>query len=120
MFRRKRDISDLHQPLEDERNPMTAESTEAEFPFPNSCQTTYFNGFSMMVGTGDVVIALQLNGRPTHVLNTSYTVAKTLAVSLTRAIDELERKTKTTIMTTKDVENAITTETETEIDQNSP
>ena len=116
MSRRKRDISDLYQPLEDECNPMTTESTEAELPFPNSCQTAYFNGFSMMVGTGDVVIALQLNGRPTLVLNTSYTVAKTLAESLAGAIDQLERKTKTTIMTTRDVADAITTE----VDQSSP
>jgi hypothetical protein len=95
---------------------MTEDHEQAQSLFPANCPTTYFNGFAIMVGTGDVVIALQLNGRPTQVMNTSYTVAKTLAESLTKAIDELERKTNTIIMTTKNVGDAITTE----IDQNSP
>lgn len=75
---------------------------------PDPLQTTYFNGFSMAIGLGDVVIALQLNGRPTLVLNTSYTVAKTMAEGLESIIGELENKTGTTIMTTQVVAAALT------------
>lgn len=74
---------------------------------PDNCQTTYFNGFSMAVGAGDVVIALQLNGKPTLVLNTSYTVAKTLGEALTTIISQLEQKTGTKIMTTDVVTSAL-------------
>lgn len=74
---------------------------------PESCQAVYFNGFSMAIGTGDVLIALQLNGKPNLVLNTSYTMAKTLAESLIDGIKDLEGKTNTTIMTVRDVTTAV-------------
>lgn len=80
-------------------------------PFQAPCQASYFNGFAMAVGTGDIAIALQLNGEPTIVLNTSYTVAKTMAQGLNKLISELERKTGTTIMTTEDIAPHLTSGT---------
>lgn len=91
--------------MEDPQEPLPSE----EFPpIPISCESVYFNGYSLAVGAGDVVIALQLNGRPRLVLNTSYTVAKTLAEGLASSISQLEGMTGTTIMTTQDVISAIT------------
>ena len=75
-------------------------------PFPEECPTIYFNGFAIGLGTGDIVISLQLNGKSSHVLNASYTVAKTLAERLTKAIGELEQKTGNTIMTVQNITDA--------------
>ncbi len=87
---------------------MASEPKHEEPVSPENIQAAYFNGFSMTIGLGDVVIALQLNGRPTLVLNTSYTVAKTMAEGLSKIISELEHKTRTTIMTTQVVAAALT------------
>lgn len=90
-------------------NEIMAQETETpSLIVPDDCQTVYFNGFSMAIGTGDVVIALQLNGKPSMVLNTSYTMAKTLGEGLIKAITELETKTHSTIMTSHMVAAAIT------------
>lgn len=70
---------------------------------PDNAESLYFNGFSLAVGTGDVVISLLKNGKQSLVLNTSYTVAKTLSEALTGAISELEGKTNNKIMTVHDV-----------------
>ncbi|QLH50237.1 MAG: hypothetical protein HWD57_10930 [Candidatus Accumulibacter cognatus] len=67
---------------------------------PDNCSTSYFNGFTMAVGAADVVMTLQLNGRPILTLNTSYTVAKTLSEALKKAVDNLEDATQTSILTT--------------------
>ena len=75
--------------------------------FPYDCPTIYFNGFSIGLGTGDVVIALQLNGKTSFVLNASYTVAKTFSESLTKVIEELEQKTTQNIMTVQKVSEAL-------------
>ncbi len=69
----------------------------------DSIESIYFNGFSLAVGTGDIVISLLKNGKQNLVLNTSYTVAKTLSEALTQAISELEKKTNNKIMTVHDV-----------------
>jgi hypothetical protein len=42
-------------------------------------RTVYFNGFSMGLGTGDLVITLMRNGTAVLTLNCSYTVGKTRA-----------------------------------------
>jgi hypothetical protein len=67
------------------------------------CPKIYFNGFTTSVGAGDVVIALQCNGKPVAVLNASYTLAKTLSVFLANAIGKLEKATGNAIMTTEDI-----------------
>lgn len=67
----------------------------------------YFNGFSVAVGAGDVLISLQHNGKQHLVLNTSYTVAKTLANALTESIGQLEEKTGNKIMTVNEVQQKL-------------
>ena len=86
---------------------MSQDDRHEELLFPDNCPAIYFNGFAMAIATGDVVIALQLNGKPTMVMNTSYTVAKSLAESLSKVIGELEQKTGTTIMTVQTVAASI-------------
>ena len=75
--------------------------------FQTDSQPLYFNGFTVAIGNGDVVIALQLNGKPLRILNTSYTVAKTLSEGLSKTIGKLESKTGTKIMTTEIIAKAM-------------
>jgi hypothetical protein len=65
----------------------------------------YFNGFVSGVGSGDLLLILQRDGKPVARLNTSFTLAKTLAIKLTGLIHNLEGSTGTKIMTTDDVNN---------------
>lgn len=67
----------------------------------------YFNGFSTFMGNSDVVIVLQNNGQPTAVLNTSFTIAKTLVQRLNDTITYLEKSSGNAIMTTDQVDQAI-------------
>jgi len=67
----------------------------------------YFNGFANTVGSGDVLIVLENNGKPVAVLNTSFTVAKTLVAKLNATLQHLETATKNKIMTTDDVQGAL-------------
>ena len=76
----------------------------------DSLPNMYFNGFITSVGSGDILIVLKRHGKPVAVLNTSYTVAKTLAEKLSQAIENLEQKTDTIIMTTEDVTRSLTEE----------
>lgn len=68
-----------------------------------SLPNIYFNGFITSIGSGDILVILKRHNKPVAVLNTSYTVAKTLATKLGGAIENLEKKTGTIIMTTEDV-----------------
>jgi len=83
------------------------ENQEIEQLLSSDCSSAYFNGFSLAIGVGDVLIALQHNGNPHIVLNTSYTVAKTLAKALTEAIEQLEEKTGNIIMTVDQIQNSL-------------
>jgi len=76
-------------------------------PLPDHCPSAYFNGFAMALGAADVIITLQLNGKPTVTLNTSYTVAKTLAEGLAKVVEDLEQATGITILTTHKVVEAL-------------
>ena len=67
----------------------------------------YANGFVTTMGTGDVMVILEHNGRPTGVLNLSYTVAKTLSISLGQTIAKLEEATSHQIMTTQLIEQKL-------------
>jgi hypothetical protein len=69
--------------------------------------STYFNGFTLTVGAGDVALILTLNGKPTRVLNCSFTVSKTLAEILSEAIQGLENASGNTIMTTDNINEAL-------------
>ncbi len=67
----------------------------------------YVNGFASALGTSDIVIALEKNGAPVATLNMSYTVAKTLAVSLSHVVANLEALTSRTMLTTHEMEEAL-------------
>lgn len=71
----------------------------------------YFNGFALNLGTGDIALVLERNGQPAAVLNTSYTVAKTLAEKLNGLVSVLESKTGNTIMSTEDVTKSLSEDT---------
>lgn len=64
----------------------------------------YFNGFSSGLTNGDVYVVGQFHNEPNAVLSMSYTVAKTLAVSLSQIIAAIEERAGREIMTTKDIE----------------
>ena len=66
-----------------------------------------FNSIVTSVGTADVTVVLERNGRPVAVLNASYTAAKTLSVMLGNAIAQLEEVSGHPIMTTTEVEQFI-------------
>lgn len=72
-----------------------------------SLEKIYFNGFIVGIGTGDIMITLEKNGLPITVLNVSYTVAKSLAEKMTEIIQNLEKKTGNTIMTTDDIHSKV-------------
>jgi hypothetical protein len=67
----------------------------------------YANGFSTAIGNGDCTVVLMQNGHPVGLLNLSYTVAKTLSISLGDAISKVEELTGNSIMTTWDIEESI-------------
>ncbi len=71
-------------------------------------QRIYANGFINAVGNGDVVIVLKNNDKPIATLNLSYTVAKTLSKKLGTTISLLEKNTGNSIMTTDQIEKAMT------------
>ncbi|MGE5446245.1 MAG: hypothetical protein ACM3SR_16890 [Ignavibacteriales bacterium] len=62
-----------------------------------------FIGFVTSLGTGDVLIVLERNGRPIALLNTSYTTAKSLVEKLGGLITVLEQKTGNPIMTIDEI-----------------
>lgn len=70
-------------------------------------ETIYFNGFTNALGTSDVIITLQKNGKAITILNASYTVAKTLAMKLSEMISALEDRTGQKILTTTQVEECL-------------
>lgn len=70
-------------------------------------QKIYANGFINAIGNGDIMIVLKNNNQPIALLNLSYTVAKTLYQNLAVTINNLEKKTGNTIMTTDQITKAM-------------
>jgi hypothetical protein len=66
-------------------------------------QTSYFNDFFFAVGIGDAVISLSHNGKQTLVLNASHNIMKTMAQVILESIDEFEKATGSSIMTTHEI-----------------
>ena len=64
----------------------------------------YANNFRSALTTSDVFLILMRDGRPKATLNLSYTVAKSLAKSLSDTIEVLEKATGHSIMTIVDVD----------------
>lgn len=63
----------------------------------------YFNNFINAMGAGDITIVLQQSGHVVGVLNTSFTVAKTLAQKLQELIANLEEASGNRIMTIEEI-----------------
>ncbi len=70
----------------------------------------YSNGFSCMLGLGDIAVLFKIAQQPTAVVNLSYTTAKTLAVKLNELVSYLESKSDHTIMTTDEIKVYLTKE----------
>ena len=67
----------------------------------------YFNGFATRLSNGDIAVALERNGKAAGMLNMSYTVAKTLSISLSQAIAQLEELSGRDMLTTTEIENMV-------------
>lgn len=72
----------------------------------DSIPSIYANGFVNATGTGDVLVVLERNGRPTAKLNLSYTVAKSLAIQLLHAISQFEEIVQRPMLTTEEIRKA--------------
>lgn len=64
----------------------------------------YANGFSAGLGNADVVLVLQLQGKPIAVLNISYTLAKTLAQKIGGIVASFEQSIGQELVTTDKVD----------------
>lgn len=88
--------------------PKHFESTEeVKEIFQSEMPHIYANGFTVVLGTGDVILLLKTMGVNVATLSLSYTVAKTLSEKLGGIIKLLEIQTGNTIMTTDDVEKSL-------------
>jgi len=83
-----------------ERDKEIKTAMEADIPH------IYSNGFSLILGMGDVAILFKQMGNDVAILNLSYTLAKTLSEKLGGAIKMLESKTKQNIMTVDYIEKS--------------
>lgn len=64
----------------------------------------YVNGFAAFRSNADMGVVFQTNGRPSAVVNMSFTLAKTLAEKLSQMVIDFEQSTGTEIMTTSVVD----------------
>lgn len=70
-------------------------------------QTFYANGMKVGLSLTDVVITFSLNGQPIQIMNLSYSTAKTLAENLNIVLNDLEQRTKTKVLSMKDVNDVL-------------
>lgn len=68
----------------------------------------YLNGFACAQTNADVVIIGECHNKPALVLSLSFTTAKTLAQSLAGIISNLEVTVGREMLTTQDIERAMT------------
>ena len=90
--------------VDDTSNEKTDRRARLVKALESDVEQIYFNSVVNSIGSGDILMVLERNGKPVATLNTSYTVAKTLALKLAQLIGNLEESTGNTIMTTDDVE----------------
>ena len=64
---------------------MVEESVNSDIPH------LYCNGFTNVLGIGDILLVLQSNHKPQATLNLSYSVAKTLSIKLEEMVKVLEK-----------------------------
>src|SRR5689334_2592891 len=74
----------------------------------------YFNGFIVSMSPTDAVIVLQNNNKPIAYLNTTHTIAKTLANQLNGIIKNFEKDTKRKIPTLDQIVKAVSDNANTE------
>ena len=94
----------------------TGTETRPEFtsvPIPESERTApyedlYANGAEIGCTLSDMNVLFSINGRPKCRVHMSFTTAKTLAASLTGAIDAFENLTEHSIMTMDEVDKGLT------------
>ncbi len=67
----------------------------------------YFNGYVISLNPADFVIMLQNNNQPEAYLNTSHTIAKSLAKTILSIIEDYEKNTGFHIPTLDEVNNAL-------------
>jgi hypothetical protein len=79
----------------------------AQRAFDANVPQLYFNGFTNSATQADVFTVLERNGQPVAILNMSYTVAKTFAVSMNRIIAQFEEATGRSMLTTHEAEKAL-------------
>ncbi len=63
----------------------------------------YFNGYTISMTPPDFIIVLQHNDQPVAFLNTSHTVAKTLAKTILNFIEDFEGKLDQPILTLDEI-----------------
>jgi hypothetical protein len=69
-------------------------------------QKIYANGFALGLGNADMYVLLQFFGKPTAVVNLSYTLAKTLQDRLGQVIAGFEARTERKMLKTDEVDAA--------------
>ena len=73
----------------------------------------YFNGFTITITGPDVLIILAKNNKQVAVLNTSHTIAKTLAELLTNMVTSFEKDKNVHVYTLADLDQSdVKSETE--------
>ncbi len=70
-------------------------------------ENIYFNEFALGASKNDMFILVRRHGKEEAVLNMSHITAKSLALALTEAIDDFEKKTNQKIMISDEVEKAL-------------
>lgn len=82
----------------------TSPSARFERAKTSGVVTIYANGYVNSIGTGDIVVLLERNGEPAAIVNMSYTIAKSLSVSLGQIIAQIEERAGREIMTSTEIE----------------
>ena len=70
-------------------------------------ENIYFNEFALGVSKNDVFMLTRCNGKEQAVLNMSHVTAKSLALALTEAIADFEKRTNQKILNSSEIEQAL-------------
>jgi hypothetical protein len=93
---------DADQPKEDANFTVLKKAIE-----DSTLPRIYANGFATGLGSADVVLVLQLQGRPVAIVNLSYTLTKTLAEKLGELVTKFEQAIGQDLVTTDKVDKAM-------------
>jgi hypothetical protein len=86
---------------------MSFEKEALETLAPENVEQIYFNGFKVSLSAGDILISLLRNGRNVLVLNSSFTVSKSLAEKLAEVISFLEANLDSNIYNIDKINEAV-------------